>query len=109
MAKTSSVNQIKRSTLRRSAKAVLGLGGLQKAGFLILLGVNEIAYGAKIMGVRIWPSEDYTRITLESDTPLPITQQMLTNPNRLVVDVQGLELKVVSAHLGIASLPIQRL
>ena len=92
MAKTSSVNQIKRSTLRRSAKAVLGLGGLQKAGFLILLGVNEIAYGAKIMGVRIWPSEDYTRITLESDTPLPITQQMLTNPNRLVVDVQGLEL-----------------
>lgn len=92
MAKTSSVNQIKRSTLRRYAKAVLGLGGLQKAGFLILLGVNEIAYGAKIMGVRIWPSEDYTRITLESDTPLPITQQMLTNPNRLVVDVQGLEL-----------------
>jgi len=42
--------------------------------------------------VRIWPSEDYTRITLESDTPLPITQQMLTNPDRLVVDVQGLEL-----------------
>ena len=92
MAKTSSVNQIKRRTLRRSAKAVLGLGGLHKAGFLILLGVNEIAYGAKIMGVRIWPSEDYTRITLESDTPLPITQQMLTNPDRLVVDVQGLEL-----------------
>ena len=92
IAKTSSVNQMKRRTLRRSAKAVLGLGGLQKAGFLILLGVNEIAYGAKIMGVRIWPSEDYTRITLESDTPLPITQQMLTNPDRLVVDVQGLEL-----------------
>ena len=92
LAKTSSINQIKRRTLRRSAKAVLGLGGLQKVGFLILLGVNEIAYGAKIMGVRIWPSEDYTRITLESDTPLPITQQMLTNPDRLVVDVQGLEL-----------------
>ena len=92
MTKTSSVNQNKRRTLRRSAKVVLGLGGLQKAGFLILLGVNEIAYGAKIMGVRIWPSEDYTRITLESDTPLPITQQMLTNPDRLVVDVQGLEL-----------------
>ena len=65
---------------------------MQKVGFLILLGVNEIAYGAKIMGVRIWPSEDYTRITLESDTSLPITQQMLTNPDRLVVDVQGLEL-----------------
>ena len=31
-------------------------------------------------------------ITLESDKPLPITQQILTNPDRLVVDVQGLEL-----------------
>jgi N-acetylmuramoyl-L-alanine amidase len=52
----------------------------------------EIAWGAKILGVRIWPSEDYTRITLESDKPLPITQQILTNPDRLVVDVQNLEL-----------------
>jgi N-acetylmuramoyl-L-alanine amidase len=44
------------------------------------------------LGVRVWPSEDYTRITLESDKALPITQQILTNPDRLVVDVQGLEL-----------------
>jgi N-acetylmuramoyl-L-alanine amidase len=60
--------------------------------FVLLLGELEIAWGAKILGVRIWPSEDYTRITLESDKPLPITQQILTNPDRLVVDVQGLEL-----------------
>lgn len=58
----------------------------------MLLGEVDIAWGAKILGVRIWPSEDYTRVTLESDTPLPITQQILTNPDRLVVDVQGLEL-----------------
>lgn len=61
-------------------------------GFALLLTEVEIAWGAKILGVRVWPSEDYTRITLESDTPLPITQQILTNPDRLVVDVQGLEL-----------------
>ena len=61
-------------------------------GFIFLLGEFDIAWGAKILGVRVWPSEDYTRITLESDTPLPITQQILTNPDRLVVDVQGLEL-----------------
>ena len=57
-----------------------------------MLGEIDIAWGAKILGVRVWPSEDYTRITLESDKPLPITQQILTNPDRLVVDVQGLEL-----------------
>lgn len=47
---------------------------------------------AKLVGVRIWPSEDYTRITLESDKALPISHQLLTGPDRLVVDIDGLEL-----------------
>jgi N-acetylmuramoyl-L-alanine amidase len=61
-------------------------------GFVLLLTEIDIAWGAKILGVRIWPAEDYTRITIESDKALPITQQLLTNPDRLVVDVQGMEL-----------------
>ena len=61
-------------------------------GFILFLGEAEIAWGAKILGVRIWPAEDYTRITMESDKVLPITQQLLSNPDRLVVDVQGMEL-----------------
>ena len=77
------VNLLKRQHLKTWAKLL---------SFAILLTENDIVWGAKILGVRIWPSEDYTRITLESDTPLPITQQILTNPDRLVVDVQGLEL-----------------
>ncbi len=76
-------NLSRRNHLKTSAKLL---------GFALLLGEVDIAWGAKILGVRIWPSEDYTRVTLESDTPLPITQQILTNPDRLVVDVQGLEL-----------------
>jgi N-acetylmuramoyl-L-alanine amidase len=80
---TGSINLSRRKHLKNSAKFL---------GFALLLTEIEIAWGAKILGVRIWPSEDYTRITLESDTPLPITQQILTNPDRLVVDVQKLEL-----------------
>ena len=76
-------NPSRRKYLKTSAKLL---------GFVLLLGEIDIAWGAKILGVRVWPSEDYTRITLESDKPLPITQQILTNPDRLVVDVQGLEL-----------------
>lgn len=76
-------NLARRSYLQTSAKLL---------GFVLLLSEIDIAWGAKILGVRVWPSEDYTRITLESDKPLPITQQILTNPDRLVVDVQGLEL-----------------
>jgi N-acetylmuramoyl-L-alanine amidase len=78
-----SINPSRRKHLKTSAKLL---------GFVLLLGEIDIAWGAKILGVRVWPSEDYTRITLESDKPLPITQQILTNPDRLVVDVQGLEL-----------------
>ena len=80
---TTLANLSRRQHLKSSAKLL---------GFVLLLGEMDIAWGAKILGVRMWPSEDYTRITLESDTPLPITQQMLTNPDRLVVDVQNLEL-----------------
>jgi N-acetylmuramoyl-L-alanine amidase len=61
-------------------------------GLILLLGKAEIAWGATILGVRIWPSEDYTRITLESDTALKVSHQILTGPDRLVVDVTGLQL-----------------
>ncbi len=76
-------NLVRREQLKLSAKLL---------SFALLLTEIDIAWGAKILGVRVWPSEDYTRITLESDTPLPISQQVLSNPDRLVVDVQGLQL-----------------
>ena len=73
--------------------------GLQSMGSLgvlyLLLTESELVQansGAKLLGVRIWPSEDYTRITLESDKSLPISHQLLTGPDRLVVDIDGLEL-----------------
>ena len=59
---------------------------------LLALGPQEIAWGAKLLGVRVWPAEDYTRITLESDETLKVTHQLLSKPERLVVDVEGLEL-----------------
>jgi N-acetylmuramoyl-L-alanine amidase len=73
--------------------------GLQSMGSLgvlyLLLTESELVQAnnsAKLLGVRIWPSEDYTRITLESDKALPISYQLLTGPDRLVVDIDGLEL-----------------
>jgi N-acetylmuramoyl-L-alanine amidase len=73
--------------------------GLQSMGSLgvlyLLLTESELVQansGAKLLGVRIWPSEDYTRITLESDKALPISHQLLSGPDRLVVDIDGLEL-----------------
>ena len=65
---------------------------IAKASALVLLGPTEIAWGAKLLAVRMWPAEDYTRITLESDEPLKVSHQLLQKPNRLVVDVEGIEL-----------------
>ncbi len=73
-----------------------GLQSMSSLGILyLLLTESELVQansGAKLLGVRIWPSEDYTRITLESDKALPISHQLLTGPDRLVVDIDGLEL-----------------
>ncbi len=59
---------------------------------LVFLGPAQIAWGGKLLAVRMWPAEDYTRVTLESDERLKVNHQLLTQPNRLVVDVEGIEL-----------------
>jgi N-acetylmuramoyl-L-alanine amidase len=73
-----------------------GLKSMGSLGVLILLLTESELAGAntsaKLIGVRIWPSEDYTRITLESDQVLPISHQLLSGPDRLVVDIEGLQL-----------------
>jgi len=42
-------------------------GALQLGSVVLLLGVQHIARGTTIMAVRVWPSRDYTRLTIESD------------------------------------------
>jgi N-acetylmuramoyl-L-alanine amidase len=64
-----------------------------KAGSLVLLlGVQEIARGATIMAVRVWPANDYTRVTIESDGRLQTQQLVVGSPPRLAVDIEGIEL-----------------
>ena len=43
---------------------------LQSGALVLLLGMQHIARGATILAVRVWPSPDYSRVTLESDTEL---------------------------------------
>ncbi|HEY8027805.1 MAG TPA: N-acetylmuramoyl-L-alanine amidase [Burkholderiaceae bacterium] len=65
-----------------------------KAGATLLLSVFSTlqARAAQILAVRVWPSEDYTRVTLENDSELKATHFLVKNPERLVVDIDGLEL-----------------
>ena len=65
-----------------------------KAGATLLLSVVAPvrAYAAQILAVRVWPAEDYTRVTLENDAVLKATHFIVKDPERMVVDIEGLEL-----------------
>jgi N-acetylmuramoyl-L-alanine amidase len=66
---------------------------LRTMGTLALtLGARELAFGAAIVAVRVWPADEYTRITIESDAALTQKHFLAENPARLVIDVDGLEL-----------------
>lgn len=66
---------------------------LARSGALVLmLGTADIAFGATIVAVRVWPAEDYTRVTIESDERLTEKHFLFDNPHRLVIDIEGLEL-----------------
>lgn len=71
----------------RRRDALRGIGSLA-----LLLGSGELAFGASIVAVRVWPAAEYTRVTIESDTALSQQHFMAENPNRLVIDIDGLEL-----------------
>lgn len=62
------------------------------ATLLLSVLVPKLAYAAKILAVRVWPAEDYTRVTLEGDTELKATQFLVQDPLRMVVDIEGLQL-----------------
>jgi N-acetylmuramoyl-L-alanine amidase len=72
----------------RSRRAALRSMGALALG----LNARDIAFGAAIVAVRVWPADEYTRITIESDAALAERHFLAANPSRLVIDVDGLEL-----------------
>ena len=65
---------------------------LQWGTLALTLGAHQLLRGATLLAVRVWPSADYSRVTLESDVPLKAQQTFVPTPPRLAVDIEGLEL-----------------
>ena len=65
---------------------------LKWTGLLTVTGLPQLAHAAEVVAVRIWPAQDYTRITLESDGVLQYTQTHYPDPPRLGVDITGITL-----------------
>ena len=73
------------SVSRRTALRRMGVAAL-------VLGARDIAWGAAIVAVRVWPADEYTRVTIESDAALSARHFLAVSPDRLVIDIDGLEL-----------------
>lgn len=53
-----------------------------------------------ITSARIWPAQDYTRLTLESKQPIRYNLFTLSNPQRLVIDLDEVEVNAALSELA---------
>ena len=64
--------------------------------YLLLAALLAAAWPAlsseKILAARAWPAQEYTRVTLESSRSIKHRMFQVSDPDRLVVDLEGIEL-----------------
>ncbi|MCC7311785.1 MAG: AMIN domain-containing protein, partial [Sulfuritalea sp.] len=72
---------------------------LKYAAASLTLLVTKVGAGAtavgSILAVRVWPAPDYTRVTLEHDQTIRFSYLLVKDPERLVVDLEGVEFNSV--------------
>lgn len=69
--------------------------------FTCLLLINSSSYAANtITAARVWPAQEYTRIAFESTSPIKYQLIILKNPDRLVLDIEDLELSTALTTLS---------
>lgn len=88
---------------------------------VIVLGmlISQAAHAAanQISAARVWPAQDYTRITLEAGRSIDYKMTLLKNPERIVIDIDNVDLntplkslseKILGSDPYIAQLRIAR-
>lgn len=84
-----------------SAQVLLRLVVVALAAVLLSQIVVAAARAAEnISAIRIWPAQEYTRITFESRTPVRHTMMLVKDPSRLVLDLEDVELASVQSEIS---------
>lgn len=68
------------------------LAGLWLAASVLLPLGNSAVAGTPISSARVWPAAEYTRLTLESASPIQYSLSTVKNPDRVVVDLERVAL-----------------
>ena len=82
--------------LRKISKLCLYVGFTLS---LALSAINTVQADNSVVAARVWPAQDYTRITLESSKPFIYKMSMIQNPERIVLDVENIELNSIIKSL----------
>lgn len=69
------------------------------AALALLVSPVGLASATSLVAVRVWPATAYTRITLESNAEIRFSHMIVKDPERLVVDLEGIELNSVLQSL----------
>ncbi|OPX54788.1 N-acetylmuramoyl-L-alanine amidase [Oceanospirillum multiglobuliferum] len=67
------------------------------------------AQAASIKNVRIWPAPDHTRLVFDLDKPTEHKVFSLSNPNRLVIDLDGMKSEYDIDTLPVKDTPISNI
>jgi N-acetylmuramoyl-L-alanine amidase len=66
----------------------------------LLCWLSQAYAGVDISSVRVWPAQDYTRLTLEASQPIRHNMFTVNNPERLVIDLEEVEMGSVLSGLS---------
>ncbi|WP_455230146.1 N-acetylmuramoyl-L-alanine amidase [Geopseudomonas aromaticivorans] len=76
------------------------------AATLAMLAAEAALAASEIRSVRLWRAPDNTRLVFDLSAPVQHSVFLLEAPNRIVIDVEGAELKTRLEQLAIAKTPI---
>ncbi|MDC7717109.1 N-acetylmuramoyl-L-alanine amidase [Vogesella sp. DC21W] len=74
--------------------------GAAAATFLLTVSRVGLAASSQIVAVRVWPSSTYTRLTIEAGSEIRYKHFALANPNRLVIDLEDVQLTGVLQEIS---------
>jgi N-acetylmuramoyl-L-alanine amidase len=76
-----------------------GIRLVSTLAFLLVAAASAHA-GIGITSARVWPAADYTRVTLESAAPVKYQFLSVKNPERLVLDLEGVDVNAALESLA---------
>jgi len=73
----------------------------------VLLVTISASWGANIEQVRVWPAPDHTRLVFDLSGSVSHTLFTLSDPERIVIDINGSQMQAALAKLDLEKTPIK--